>query len=603
MPYPRPFLVVSALAVVAGAISCSASGDDDSSSSSSSARGTGGAGGEATGPGVGSSQGGFDLVGAGGNLPCEARCSTDLQTVVDCNGNVVETCMGLEGCDASLGACGNACDAAVNNRNSVGCSYYATDMANQNANTCFAAFVANTWGSPARLEVARGGQVLPIQNFARIPQGTGPGLTYAPYDPNVGLPPGEVAILFLSGNGPGGSTVPCPVTPAVAGDASVGAQNSGIGASFAITSDVPVVAYQINPFGGGSAAVTGASLLLPTSVWDGNYIGVNAYGPDLGNPSMNIVAAEDDTTVTILPVGPVAGGAGVPTCAANTPCNVTLNAGQNLQLSEATELTGSVVSSDKPVGLMAGHPCMRTPIGVAFCDHGEQMIPPVPALGTEYVGVMYRPRRGEPAIWRVIGAVDGTELTYSNDVGGPATLQQGEIAEFITGDPFVVTAQDDDHPFLLLTYMSGSTWNQLNGGSGYGDVDFVISVPPDQYLNRYVFFTDPTYPETNLVVVRSRDDDGNFRDVSLDCAGVLTGWQPIGDYEWTRVDLVTGDFQGVNGCNTGRREIESDGRFGLWVWGWGTPETSTFTSNVSYGYPGGMNVQPINDVVVPPIPK
>ncbi|MEM1034024.1 MAG: hypothetical protein AAGN82_27050, partial [Myxococcota bacterium] len=72
MAYFRPFLIVSALAVVAGAISCSGSGDDESPASSSSARGTGGAGGEATGPGVGSSQGGFDLVGAGGNLPCEA---------------------------------------------------------------------------------------------------------------------------------------------------------------------------------------------------------------------------------------------------------------------------------------------------------------------------------------------------------------------------------------------------------------------------------------------------------------------------------------------------------------------------------------------------
>jgi hypothetical protein len=40
-----------------------------------------------------------------------------------------------------------------------------------------------------------------------------------------------------------------------------------------------------------------------------------------------------------------------------------------------------------------------------------------------------------------------------------------------------------------------------------------------------------------------------------------------------------------------------DAPFGLWVWGWGTPLTSTFTANVSYGYPGGMNVAPINDII------
>jgi hypothetical protein len=49
--------------------------------------------------------------------------------------------------------------------------------------------------------------------------------------------------------------------------------------------------------------------------------------------------------------------------------------------------------------------------------------------------------------------------------------------------------------------------------------------------------------------------------------------------------------------------MNSNAPFGLAVWGWGTPKTSTFTQNVSYSYPGGMNVQPINTVVVPPTPK
>jgi hypothetical protein len=251
---------------------------------------------------------------------------------------------------------------------------------------------------------------------------------------------------------------------------------------------------------------------------------------------------------------------------------------------------------------MAGHPCMRTPYQVPFCDHGEQMVPPIRALGHEYVGVMHRPRAGEPGIWRIIGAIDGTVLSWSQDVGGPATLDQGTIAEFVTGTPFVVSSQDEDHPFLLFAYMSGSQWPMLSDSGGHGDVDFAVSVPPEQYMSHYVFFTDPTYPETNLVVVRA-PVDGQFRDVTLDCAGVLTGWQPVGSYEWTRVDLITGNFQGVGACSTGRHEISSEGTFGLWVWGWGSPLTTSFTANVSYAYPGGMNVQPINEVVIPPVPR
>ena len=56
-------------------------------------------------------------------------------------------------------------------------------------------------------------------------------------------------------------------------------------------------------------------------------------------------------------------------------------------------------------------------------------------------------------------------------------------------------------------------------------------------------------------------------------------------------------------CTTGRHEISSEGSFGLWIWGWGSPKTSTYTKFVSYGYPGGMNVQAINKVVLPPMPK
>lgn len=561
--------------------------------------------GQTNGPTTGTAgQGGFGFGGFGvGGLAqgggCGITCSPDLHEVVDCNGNVIETCAGVEGCDVMLGTCANACEAAKNNKNSVGCEYWATDMDSFSSSYCFAAFVGNTWNTPAHFSVEYLGNPLPVAGFTRIPQGTGPSLTYQPYDNTVGLAPGQVAIVFLSGTM--GAPPNCPAQPAFTGDAAITA--TGVGNSFRIESDVPVVAYQINPYGGGSVAVTGASLLLPTSAWDTNYIAVNAYQQDIDGPSMNIVATEDNTSVTLLPIAAVVGGGGLPGGPANAQLSFIINRGQHAQFSQSAELTGSVIQTDKPVGFMAGQPCMRTPFGVAYCDHGEQMVPPVQALGHRYVGVMYRSRQGEPAIYRIIGAVDGTTLTWTSPVGGPATLNRGQIAEFITNEPFVVESQDTDHPFLLFTYMSGSQWSMLANSGGYGDVDFVINYPPDQYLRRYVFFADPTYPETNLVVVRAKDANDMFHDVTLDCAGVLGGWTAVGNYEWTRVDLITGNFQNVGNCSTGAHEMHSDGRFGLWVWGWGTPLTTNFTANVSYTYPGGMNVTPINTVVIPPIPN
>ena len=522
---------------------------------------------------------------------CATQCSGDLHAIVDCNNNVVQACQNGTACDPTTYTCQDACQAAEANHRSVGCDYYATQMESLIAGYCYAVFVANTWTTAAHIDVEYRGQVLNTQSFTRIPSGSGPSLTHNTYDATMGLPPGEVAILFLGGTQ--GAAPNCPVVPATASATLTG---TGVSDAFHIKTDVPVVAYQINPYGGGSVAITAASLLLPTSVWDLNYVAVNVSPQAAGNPSLNIVAKDDGTQVTFTPNAAVSGGTGIPGGNAGQPITINLNKGQHAQITQPTELTGSTVAASKPVGFMAGQTCMNMPVGTLYCDHGEQMVPPVKALGSRYVGVMYRPRTTSETqtFWRLVGAVDGTTLTWSSSVGGPATINKGQQVMFQTGTPFTVQSQDVDHPFMLFTYMTSSNFVS----DGYGDPDFVTSVPPEQYLRDYVFFTDPTYPETNLVVVRARGTDGNFHDVDLDCAGTLTGWTPISaDFEYTRKDLMTGNFAPVGTCSTGRHEMKSDSPFGLWVWGWGTPQTSTFTQNVSYGYPGGMNVAPINTVI------
>jgi hypothetical protein len=531
--------------------------------------------------------------GGGGDGGCAATCSADLHSVVDCHGTVITQCSATDACDVSSGTCVNACTAAQDDHRSVGCDYYATDMESFLPTYCFAAFVANTWTSAAHISVEYKGTSLDPSTFTSVPSGSGSAITYGAYNANTGIPPGSVGLVFLSGSQ--GTAPDCPLTPATTTGYITG---TGLGSSFHITTDVPVVAYEMNPYGGGEVAVTGASLLIPTSAWDVNYVAVNVSPADTeiaASPSLNIVAAQNDTTVTLTPVAAVTAGGGVPAGSAGQPMTITLAQGEYAQITQTAELTGSVVSSNNPVGFMAGQNCMRYPIGTAACDHGEQMVPPVKAMSSTYVGVMYRPRASDETetFFRVIGAVDGTQLTYSSNVGGPPTLGMGSAVAFETGTPFTVSSQDANHPFMLFTYMTSADF--LADGEGYGDPDFVYDVPPAQYLTDYVFFSDPTYPETNLVVVRAPGSNGQFADVMLDCSGALTGWQPVGSYQWTRADLQTG-FGPVGNCNNGRHEITSDAPFGLQVWGWGTPQTGT--AYVSYGYPAGMNIAPINTVVI-----
>lgn len=525
-------------------------------------------------------------------------CSPEFDQVL-CDGTMVEACQPGTYCVESSCQELTVCEAAALLKRSDGCDFWAvkTELTALANGACFAAFVANTGDAPAHIGLEYDGAALPVAPIARIPKGHGQDLTLTPYDEAVGLPVGEVAILFLS-RGPG--TYPkCPIPAAVQSETQI--VGTGRGNAFHITSDVPVAAYQTQPFGGGSGAVTAASLLLPTSVWDTSYISVSPgpAGPS-GTPLLTVIADTDGTHVTLRPKVPVLGSPEVQGGPAGVPIVYTLARGEALQINQSKELTGSSLTADRPFAVFGGSTCLNVPGNVDACDGAHQQIPPIHALGRSYAGVRYRDRSAlvdETPPWRLVGAVDGTVLSWwpVKPVGAPVSLDHGQLAEFTAAGPFVVTSQDGDHPFYASAFMTGG--EPFNGA---GDPDWVNLIPVEQYQDHYIFFTDPTYSETELVVVRHAVD-GAFSDVTLDCAGPLVAWKPLGDgLEWTRVQLVTGNFKKVGNCSTGRREISSDNPFGVTVWGWGSAASELFyTRYVSYAYPAGATIRPINDIVVP----
>jgi hypothetical protein len=521
--------------------------------------------------------------------------------------------------DSEAGA-GTTCAEAQAYQSSVGCDYYSfvPDVNGSTAtDDCFAVMVANTQPSPVTIKVDYGGTLLDdYPAYILSPMGSGTALTYANLggDGNL-LDPGHVALLFLSGA--------CPATAFVSLDASThgglgppadaSMTGTGIGKAFHVSTDRPVVAYDIFPYGAADSAITAATLLIPTSAWGTNYVAVDAYsGLSNPNPPPNvpfvpwiaIVAQVDGTNVTLSPTAAIAGGTGVPGTGRGVPWSYALNKGQVLQIEQAdgSELNGSPIQSDKPVALFGGINCMFVPGTAAACDSGHQQIPPVHALGHEYAYARYRDRNAgvpESPPVRVIGAVDGTNLVYdpSPPSGAPTTLAAHQTVDFTASGPFAVRSQDDGHPFYMAAYMTGcESYAPDPMKSCPGDPEFVNLVPPQQFLPEYVFFTDVTYPETELVVVRQKNAQGAFDDVELDClTGPVSGWQPLGGagtYEYARVDLVTGAFTKVGKCDNGVHEMHSSTPFGLTVWGW--------WDYVSYAYPAGMKVQSITPVVVPP---
>ena len=544
---------------------------------------------------------------------CSQMCSADSSSIVDCKGNVVQACGAGESCAA--GACLDACDAAAQHKSSIGCDYYSVDpdVVAAGAGGCFAAYIANTSSSPLSINVEYNGTQLQTASFAYVPSGTGESITYTPLT-NGMLSPNEVAILFLTQT-PGG-VVACPSSVQSALTSGGALTGTGYGNAFHITTTQPAVAYDIYPYGGGPSAVSSATLLLPTAVWDVNYVAADAYesaGGGAISPTVDIVGSTDGTMVTITPVTPIVGGTGVAAGGMGMPTSYSLNAGQVLQFEQEAELEGSVITASAPIGVWGGANCMDIPTTLGYCDAAHQQIPPVKSMGDHYAAVRYRNRFAgtaeESVPWRIVGAVDGTTLTYSPSMptGAPTTLMQGQVAEFDSTGYFTVESQGSDNPFYMAAYMTGCEAVSSSDEDCRGDPEYVNIVPPEQYLSQYTFFTDPTYPETNLVLTREKLN-GAFADVSIDCAGTLTGWMPLDtadDMEYTRVDFSTGNFQAVGNCNNGLHTANSTQPFGLVVWGWGTAATGGeeigdpgYTQCVSYAYPAGASVKQINQVVI-----
>jgi hypothetical protein len=143
------------------------------------------------------------------------------------------------------------------------------------------------------------------------------------------------------------------------------------------------------------------------------------------------------------------------------------------------------------------------------------------------------------------------------------------------------------HPFFVGQYMAGC---QVTSGSRpgavlsppaaevcLGDEEYIDILPPAQWLTSYVFYTDPTYTTTNLVVTRKAGASG-FQDVTIDCLGVIGNWKNVGsgsEYQITNVDLQR--INPVGACTNGRHTASSAGAFNVIVWG--------LANYASYAYP------------------
>ena len=527
----------------------------------------------------------------GGDASACRQCSGDLHTVLSCDPSpqVIETCMGDQGCGP--GGCIPACDAAAANKSSIGCDYYSLPSDSTVASgSCFAAFVTNGWSVPMKVTLVWKGKSIDATPYTYTPKGSGASITYQAI-PNTGIPANSMAIVFLNQTNEASALhVGCPASvKAAVENENMVLHGTNVSNAMEIKTSVPAVVYDIYPYGGAKSYISSATLLLPTTAWDTNYVTATmGMNPPSYTPGVDFVAREDGTTVTLLPSTNITAAGGVAGATKNTPVTYSINKGQTIHIMElpqsGADLTGSIVQSNKPIGVWGEHFCMF---------------------------------QTSPPKWRIVGAAKGTTLTYDPpNAAAPAALGLGQLVEFDGPGAFRVQSQDNQHPFYLAAHRPGGDCDAAHQqippvqalGNDYvavggeptywsvGGPETVNVVPPAQFLDQYLFFTDPSYGYTDVGLVRKKAADNTFKDVTLDCLGTVTGWQNIGatDFQFVHVYIQKMGAP-VGGCDNGLHSVKSTSPFGITVWG--------YDSASSYAYPAGASVKPINTVVIPPTPN
>ncbi|MCX7768867.1 MAG: gliding motility-associated C-terminal domain-containing protein [Flavobacteriales bacterium] len=221
-----------------------------------------------------------------------------------------------------------------------------------------------------------------------------------------------------------------------------------------------------------------------------NFWSNGSYNPP-ALTAIDIVATEDNTTVTITPSQNVVGHP------AGVPYQVVLNKGQTYSAaatgtSAASQLGGSVVTSDKPIAVTIKDDSMSFPSCLDLC--GDQLIP-VPMLGTEYI-VVRGSLNNTDRIW-ILATQNNTQVSIN---GTPVTtLNANQQYMYALAPPAVSCYITTNQPVYVLHY------------TGFGCELGSAVVPPIKCTGtNEVSVTRSTSEYFGLILLTQAGNEGNF---------------------------------------------------------------------------------------------
>jgi hypothetical protein len=329
-----------------------------------------------------------------------------------------------------------------------------------------------------------------------------------------------------------------------------------------------------------------ATLLLPQDVLGKEYI-VMSYNSD-GRYSgyqesdqstasqFAIIASEDNTQVQIIPSEPTK-------YHDLDEQNIILDAGESYLVqakitfnNRNTDLSGTYISSDKPVAVFVSQLRSLQPINFAYSGSSgdyllEQMLP-INTWGSNSLLVPFPKSVDEDSggsdLYRIAVASNNTTITLNG--GAPINLNRGEYIERELKVP--VSVQSDGKILSILYKKTSKSTDQSSNSS---DPLAMLMPPVEQYMDNYKVIniqaqegSNDIYEMQYLTVIIP---DDAINSLMIDGQVPIANFDPIPGTEYYYSHIVSSD---------GTHTLTADRAFGLCVVGYGVAN--------SYGYIGGL---------------
>ena len=314
-----------------------------------------------------------------------------------------------------------------------------------------------------------------------------------------------------------------------------------------------------------------AYLALPYDVLGTEYIVLSHnQGP---NAWLQVVATEDNTQVTILPTSALSGGR-----TANVAFTVTLNKNQAGLWSTSADLSGSTVTSTKPISVFGGHVCANVPTtSTSACDTLVDQMPPLSTLGKTFALVPFFQRNGGDWI-RVLATKAGTEIKLNNNT--LATINAKQVHSFnLPSTTFALLEASE--PVMVIQLLKGSSSDNVQT-----DPAMAVVPPISQWSNNYIFSTVGPLPSPERHYVSVTAPADQIGGVRLDGLAIpAADWVNVfgSQYKAHRRQLSLGSHT--------LNHVQPNIGLQVQVYGYGNYD--------SYAFPGGQRFAALGEFCTP----